>query len=63
VKEKPNISGFFPRHIQVRRKSFYEYVKTLEAMKASLKGEKTLILPIDSPITKYFRNIDKLELF
>jgi len=31
-------------------------------MKASLKGEKTLILPIDSPITKYFRNIDNLKI-
>jgi modulator of FtsH protease HflC len=32
---------------------FYEYIRTLEAMKKSLKGNKTLILPIDSPITKY----------
>ncbi|WP_265444482.1 protease modulator HflC [Acetivibrio straminisolvens] len=40
------------------KKEFYEYVKTLEAMKASLKGEKTLILPINSPITKYFKDIN-----
>lgn len=32
---------------------FYEYIRTLEAMKKSLKGTKTLILPIDSPITKF----------
>jgi len=32
---------------------FYEFIRSLEAMKTSLKGEKTLVLPIDSPITKY----------
>lgn len=39
------------------KKEFYEYIITLEAMKESLKGEKTLVLPIDSPLTKYFKNI------
>ncbi len=32
---------------------FYEFIRTLDAMKKSLKGRKTLILPIDSPITRY----------
>jgi membrane protease subunit HflC len=32
---------------------FYEFIRTLDAMKKSLKGSKTLILPIDSPITRY----------
>ncbi|AEV68104.1 protease modulator HflC [Acetivibrio clariflavus] len=32
---------------------FYEFIRSLEAMKTSLKGEKTLVLPLDSPITKY----------
>jgi membrane protease subunit HflC len=32
---------------------FYEFIRSLEALKASLKGDKTLVLPIDSPLTKY----------
>lgn len=32
---------------------FYEFIRSLEAMKASLKGDKTLVLPLDSPLTKY----------
>lgn len=39
------------------KKEFYEYIRTLEAMKKSLKGEKTLVLPLDSPLTKYFYEI------
>ena len=35
------------------KKEFYEFIMTLEAMKKSLKGDKTLVLPIDSPLTKY----------
>lgn len=35
---------------------FYEFVRSLEAMKTSLKGDKTVVLPIDSPITKYLIN-------
>lgn len=38
------------------KKEYYEYIRTLEAMKKSLKGNKTLILPLDSPITKYLTN-------
>ena len=33
---------------------FYEFLRTLEAAKASMKGEKTLILPQNSPIAKIF---------
>ncbi len=40
------------------KKEFYEYIRTLEAMKKSLKGEKTLILPLDSPLTKYFYDLE-----
>ncbi|NLP14229.1 MAG: protease modulator HflC [Clostridium sp.] len=40
------------------KKEFYEYIRTLEAMKKSLKGEKTLVLPLDSPLTKYFYDIE-----
>lgn len=35
---------------------FYEFIRSLEALKASLKGDKTLVLPIDSPLTKYLVN-------
>lgn len=35
------------------KKEFYEFIRSLEAMKKSLKGDKTIVLPIDSPITKY----------
>jgi len=35
------------------RKDFYEFIRSLDAIKASLVGEnKTLILPINSPLTK-----------
>lgn len=37
------------------KKEFYEFIRTLEAMKKSLKGEKTLVLPLDSPLTKYLK--------
>jgi len=37
----------------VERKDFYEFIRSLDAIKASLVGEnKTLILPINSPLTK-----------
>lgn len=37
------------------RKQFYEFIRSLDAIKISLKGNnKTLILPIDSPLTKIF---------
>lgn len=35
------------------RKEFYEFIRSLDAIKISLKGEnKTIILPITSPLTK-----------
>lgn len=35
------------------RSEFYEYIRSLDAIKISLKGKnKTLFLPIDSPLTK-----------
>ncbi|QSX05834.1 protease modulator HflC [Sedimentibacter sp. zth1] len=35
------------------RKDFYEFIRSLDAVKKSLKGDnKTVILPIDSPLTK-----------
>lgn len=33
---------------------FYEFLRTLEAAKVSVKGDKTLILPKDSPIARIF---------
>jgi membrane protease subunit HflC len=35
------------------RAEFYEFVRSLEALKVSLAGDTTLILPIDSPLTKW----------
>ncbi|MGE5629701.1 MAG: protease modulator HflC [Caulobacteraceae bacterium] len=32
---------------------FYKFVRTLESYKKTLKGKTTIILPIDSPYTKY----------
>lgn len=35
------------------RKDFYEFIRSLDAIKASLKGDnKTIILPLTSPLTK-----------
>ena len=37
------------------RKDFYEFIRSLDAVKASLIGNnKTLMLPLDSPLTKIF---------
>lgn len=37
------------------RKEFYEYIRALDALKISMTGEnKTLFLPIDSPLTDIF---------
>jgi len=36
------------------RAEFYEFIRSLDALKLSMKGDKTLILPIDSPLTKWF---------
>jgi membrane protease subunit HflC len=41
------------------KSEFYTFIRSLEAAKASLKGEKkTLILSADSPIAKIFYNIE-----
>ena len=33
------------------RMEFYEFIRSLDAMKIAMKGDKTVILPIDSPLT------------
>ena len=41
------------------KREFYTFLRSLEALKASLTGEeKTLILSADSPIAKIFYNIE-----
>jgi membrane protease subunit HflC len=41
------------------KSEFYTFIRSLEAAKASLKGEKkTLILSADSPIAKIFYNLE-----
>ena len=32
---------------------FYKYIRTLESYKKTLKGKTTIVIPIDSPYTKY----------
>ncbi len=34
------------------RAAFYEFLRTLDALKITMTGDKTIILPIDSPLTK-----------
>ena len=34
------------------RRSYYEFIRSLEALKIAMKGEKTLILPADSYIVR-----------
>lgn len=36
------------------RQEFYEFIRSLEALKITMKGKKTLFLPIGSPLTKLF---------
>ncbi len=36
----------------LQRAEFYEFLRTLDALKITMKGDKTLILPIESPLTK-----------
>ena len=36
------------------RLEFYEFVRSLDALKITMKGDKTLVLPYDSPLTKWF---------
>ncbi|MDR1532487.1 MAG: protease modulator HflC [Clostridiales bacterium] len=36
------------------RMEFYEFIRSMDALKKSMVGEKTLILPMDSPLTKWF---------
>jgi len=36
------------------RAEFYEFIRSLDALKVSMQGDKTLVLPIESPLTKWF---------
>ena len=36
------------------RMEFYEFVRSLDALKITMKGDKTLVLPYDSPLTRWF---------
>ncbi len=36
------------------KKSFYEFIRSLDAIKIAMEGDKTLVLPIDSEIGKLF---------
>ena len=36
------------------RAEFYEFIRSLDALKVSMQGDKTLVLPVDSPLTKWF---------
>ncbi len=40
------------------RQSFYEFIRSLDALKVSMQGEKTLVLPIDSDLGKIFLGKD-----
>jgi membrane protease subunit HflC len=36
------------------RAEFYEFIRAMDALKVAMNGDKTLILPIESPLTKWF---------
>ena len=36
------------------RAEFYEFIRAMDALKLSMKGDKTLMLPLDTPLTKWF---------
>ncbi len=36
------------------RAEFYKYIRSLDALNATMKGNKTIILPMDSELTKWF---------
>jgi len=36
------------------RAEFYEFIRSLDALKTAMKGDKTVFLPLDSPLTKWF---------
>lgn len=36
------------------RAEFYKFIRTLDAAKISMKGDKTIILPLESDLTKIF---------
>lgn len=38
------------------RVEYYNFIRSLEALKTSIKGEKTIILPADSPIVRALNN-------
>lgn len=63
AKEQELLGGGEAQHIKILadaysgdKMEFYEFIRSLEAMKTSLKGDKTLVLPLDSPLTKYLIN-------
>ena len=35
------------------RLEFYEFLRSLDALKTAMKGEKTIFLPLDTPLTKW----------
>lgn len=41
------------------RLEFYEFIRSLDAMEKTMTGDKTLVLPIDSPLTKMFLDYNK----
>lgn len=41
------------------RLEFYEFIRSLDAMEKTMTGNKTLVLPIDSPLTKMFLDYNK----
>ncbi len=36
------------------RAEFYEFLRSMDALKVAMTGDKTLVLPLDSPLTKWF---------
>lgn len=41
------------------RLEFYEFIRSLDAMEKTMTGDKTLVLPINSPLTKMFLDYNK----
>ncbi len=36
------------------RAQFYEFIRSLDALRVTMNGDKTIMLPIDSPLTRWF---------
>lgn len=41
------------------RLEFYEFIRSLDAMEKTMTGDKTLVLPINSPLTRMFLDYNK----